>query len=94
MLATVANDLTWVFRFSIEAIARILGVAGTLVHTNPKLALVTCTVIPLMAAANRLYAILLRENAKKVQDSLARANALAQVCMYPSLPLDWIVNRC
>ena len=77
-IATIANDMTWVFRFSIEAVARIVGVSGTLFHTDWRLALVPCTVIPLIAAANRLYSRLLRENAIKVQDSLARANAVAQ----------------
>ena len=77
-IATIANDMTWVFRFSIEAVARIVGVSGTLFHTDWRLALVTCTVIPVMAAANRLYSRLLRDNAIKVQDSLAKANAVAQ----------------
>ena len=77
-IATLANDLTWVFRFSIEAVARIVLVTGTLFHTEWRLALVTCTIIPLMAGANRLYSKLLRKNAIKVQDSLAKANAVAQ----------------
>lgn len=77
-IATLANDMTWVFRFSIEAVARILGVGLTLFHTDWRLALVTCTSIPLIAAGNRVYGVWLRENAVKVQDSLAVANAVAQ----------------
>ena len=77
-IATIANDMTWVFRFSIEAVARIVGVSATLFHTDWRLALVTCSVIPAMAAANRLYSKLLRDNAILVQDSLARANSVAQ----------------
>lgn len=77
-IATLANDMTWVFRFSIEAVARILGVSLTLFHTDWRLALVTCTAVPLLAGANRLYSKFLRENAIRVQDSLAKANAVAQ----------------
>ncbi|QDZ21353.1 ATP-binding cassette transporter [Chloropicon primus] len=77
-IATLANDMTWVFRFSIEAVARILGVSLTLFHTDWRLALVTCTAVPLLAGANRLYSKFLRENAIRVQDSLAKANSVAQ----------------
>ena len=38
----------------------------------------TCTIIPVMAVANRLYSKVLKANAIKVQDSLARANSVAQ----------------
>ena len=57
---------------------RILGVSLTLFHTNAKLAAVMCSVVPFMALCNRVYGRYLRENAKRVQDSLARANNVAQ----------------
>ncbi len=57
---------------------RILGVSLTLFHTNARLAAVMCSVVPFMALCNRVYGRYLRENAKRVQDSLARANNVAQ----------------
>jgi len=53
--AEMANDLTWVFRFSIEAIVRIGGIGGYMFYRCWRLALVACSVIPVVAVINRFY---------------------------------------
>ena len=76
--AEMANDLTWVFRFTIEALVRIGGIIGYMFVRSPRLALVACGVIPVVAVFNKLYGDWLQRNAKNVQSALAAANAKAQ----------------
>jgi ABC-type multidrug transport system fused ATPase/permease subunit len=76
--AVMANDLTWVFRFTIEACVRIAGIAGYMLWRSPRLASVAVAVVPLTAAVNRCYARWMTRNADRVQEALAAANASAQ----------------
>lgn len=76
--AEMANDLTWVFRFCIEAIVRIGGIVGYMYVRSWKLALAACAVIPVIAVFNKMYGDWLQKNQKNVQAALAKANAKAQ----------------
>lgn len=75
--AEMANDLTWVFRFAIEAMVRIGGIIGYMFFFEPRLALVAVSIIPVVAALNKVYGDWLHANAKLVQDALADANSIA-----------------
>ena len=44
----------------------------------PTLGICTVSIVPLVAILNRIYGNWLQENAKSVQDSLAKANSIAQ----------------
>jgi len=76
--AEMANDLTWVFRFSIEAVFRIAGITGYMFWRCPRLAAAACSVIPVIGLANKIYGNWLHRNAKKVQQTLADSNNVAQ----------------
>eukprot|EP00802_Teleaulax_amphioxeia_P006827 Tamp_06832.p1 GENE.Tamp_06832~~Tamp_06832.p1 ORF type:complete len:820 (+),score=155.99 Tamp_06832:361-2460(+) len=76
--AEMANDLTWVFRFTIEALVRIGGITSYMFYRSWRLALLACSVIPVVAVVNRFYGAWMAENAKKVQSALADANSVAQ----------------
>jgi ABC-type multidrug transport system fused ATPase/permease subunit len=67
----MANDLTFVIRWSIEASVRLIGIVVYLFYRNWSLAAVACSVIPVCAWINRRYGVWLHENAKKVQTALA-----------------------
>ena len=75
--AEMANDLTWVFRFAIEATVRICGIIGYMFWFEPRLAAVAVAIIPVVAAINKWYGNWLNANATKVQDTLADANSIA-----------------
>lgn len=74
----MSGDISWVFRFSIEAVVRIVGVAGYMFFCSWRLALLACTLIPANAMLNRRYAAWLHDNAKKSQSALADSNSVAQ----------------
>jgi ATP-binding cassette subfamily B (MDR/TAP) protein 9 len=74
----MANDLTWVFRFTIEALVRIGGITVYMFVREWRLALMACAVIPVCAGINRVYGNWLHKNAQKVQTALAEANSVAQ----------------
>ena len=73
----IANDLTWVFRFSIEAVVRITGVVGYMFAISPPLAAAACLAVPIVALGNKFYGKWLHNNAKRVQAALAASNAHA-----------------
>ena len=73
----MANDLTWVFRFTIEALVRIGGITAYMFYFQWRLALLAVGIIPICGAINKLYGDWLHDNAKKVQTSLADANGTA-----------------
>lgn len=73
----MANDLTWVFRFAIEATVRISLIVAYMFTFEPRLALVAIAIIPVVAAINKSYGNWLNENQNKVQASLANANTVA-----------------
>eukprot|EP00667_Euglena_gracilis_P004099 EG_transcript_4115 len=75
--AEMANDLTWVFRFTIEALVRIGGISGYMFYSDWRLGLVAYCLIPFIALINRVYGQWLKQNAVKVQTALADANAVA-----------------
>eukprot|EP00814_Leptocylindrus_danicus_P006253 CAMPEP_0116030176 /NCGR_PEP_ID=MMETSP0321-20121206/16685_1 /TAXON_ID=163516 /ORGANISM="Leptocylindrus danicus var. danicus, Strain B650" /LENGTH=868 /DNA_ID=CAMNT_0003504905 /DNA_START=33 /DNA_END=2639 /DNA_ORIENTATION=- len=75
---SMAGDLTWFFRFSIEATVRVVVIIVYMFYRCPKLAATACSVIPLIALLNKAYGDWLGRNAKAVQDSLADANKIAQ----------------
>ena len=54
--AEMANDLTWVFRFTIEALVRIGGIMVYMFIRSWQLALLACSAIPITAIINRIYA--------------------------------------
>ena len=74
----MGNDLTWVFRWTIEAAVRIMGIIAYMFIRDYRLAWVTVAVIPVCAVINRFYGAWLEKNAVKVQKSLAEANSVAQ----------------
>ena len=76
--STMANDLTWVFRFSIEAFVRIVGILGYMFFRSPHLAAAVCSVMPVIAVCNKFYGAWLHENAKKIQQALSDSNVVAQ----------------
>ena len=76
--AEMANDLTWVFRFSIEALVRIGGIIGYMFFRSWRLGLLALTIVIPTALVNRFYGRFLHLNQKKVQTSLAAANSMAQ----------------
>lgn len=74
----LSGDLTWFFRFSIESVVRITGITTYMLVRSPKLGAVTLSIVPIIAAVNKVYGEWLGDNAKKVQDALAAANSVAQ----------------
>eukprot|EP00494_Astrolonche_serrata_P033902 UN34171 len=70
----MANDLTWVFRFTLEAFVRITGIVAYMLIRNWRLGLLACGIIPITAAINKFYGEWLKKNQKKVQTSLAELN--------------------
>jgi hypothetical protein len=75
--AEMANDLTWVFRFAIEAMVRIGGILGYMFWFEWRLACVAVAIIPVVAAINKFYGDWLNKNATRVQAALGDANAVA-----------------
>mmetsp|Transcript_735 Transcript_735/g.2773 ORF Transcript_735/g.2773 Transcript_735/m.2773 type:complete len:788 (-) Transcript_735:1134-3497(-) len=73
----IADDLTWVFRFSIEAVARIGCITGFMIYRDYRLGLLACGVIPLVALCNKVYGRYMHHYSKRVQETLAKANASA-----------------
>ncbi|KAF4730899.1 hypothetical protein FOZ63_005763, partial [Perkinsus olseni] len=73
----MANDLSWVFRFSIEAVVRICGVAGYMFYMSWRLALLTTCIVPVNSILNVYYGKFMQKNAVEVQDTLASANSNA-----------------
>ena len=73
----MANDLTWVFRFAIEATVRISLIIAYMFYFEPRLALVAIAIIPVVAAVNKWYGNWLNQNQNKVQAALASANSVA-----------------
>ena len=63
----MANDLTWVFRFTIEALVRIGGITGYMFLQDWRLGLVAWGIIPITALINRFYGKWLQQNAVTVQ---------------------------
>ena len=75
--SAMANDLTGVFRFFVEASIRISSITGYMLFFNPKLALVAIAIIPVVALISKFYGDWLAKNSEKVQTSLADANEFA-----------------
>jgi ABC-type multidrug transport system fused ATPase/permease subunit len=74
----MANDLTFVFRWSIESTVRITGITAYLFYRDWQLAAAACGVIPICAFVNRRYGLWLQANQKLVQTALAETNSVAQ----------------
>ncbi|KAI2508031.1 hypothetical protein MHU86_6438 [Fragilaria crotonensis] len=74
----MAGDLTWFFRFSIESVVRITGIATYMLVRCPTLGGCALAIVPVVAVVNKLYGNWLRKNAMQVQDALAQANSAAQ----------------
>ena len=75
--ADLGNDLSWVFRFSFEALVRISGVIGYMLICSWRLTLVVLILIPFNAVANTYFGQWMSENSRKSQDLLAVANTIA-----------------
>ena len=69
--------MTWFFRFSIEAIVRIVGISVYMIYRSPFLGLVTVGIVPIVGIINKLYGDWLSRNALHVQNSLADATSSA-----------------
>ena len=76
--AEMANDLTWVFRFTIEALVRIGGILGYMFYRSWRLGLLALAIVPITALINRFYATFMHHNQQAVQAALAEANSVAQ----------------
>lgn len=74
----MAGDLTWFFRFSIESVVRITGIASYMLIRSPTLAACALSIAPVVAVVNKWYGNWLSKNATAVQDALAEANSVAQ----------------
>jgi ABC-type multidrug transport system fused ATPase/permease subunit len=74
----MAGDLTWFFRFSIESVVRITGIATYMIVRSPVLGGSALAIVPVVAVINKVYGDWLSKNAIEVQDALAGANAVAQ----------------
>jgi ABC-type multidrug transport system fused ATPase/permease subunit len=73
----MAGDLTWFFRFSVEALVRISGIAAYMIIRSPYLGLCTIGIVPVVGIINKIYGDWLGKNAKKVQTALAHATSSA-----------------
>ena len=73
----MSGDLTWVFRFTIEALVRIGGIAAYMLYYEWRLALVAFGVVPICSVVGKKYGDWLHANAKEVQASLATSNSAA-----------------
>eukprot|EP00984_Skeletonema_dohrnii_P022162 scaffold11297_cov115-Skeletonema_dohrnii-CCMP3373.AAC.1 len=73
----MAGDLTWFFRFSVEAVVRITGIAVYMIIRSPYLGLCTIGIVPVVGIINKVYGDWLGKNAKKVQTALANATTSA-----------------
>mmetsp|Transcript_10640 Transcript_10640/g.18126 ORF Transcript_10640/g.18126 Transcript_10640/m.18126 type:complete len:932 (-) Transcript_10640:41-2836(-) len=73
----MAGDLTWFFRFSVEAVVRITGIAVYMIIRSPYLGLCTVGIVPVVGIINKVYGDWLGKNAKKVQTALANATTSA-----------------
>jgi ABC-type multidrug transport system fused ATPase/permease subunit len=74
----MASDLTWVFRFSVEAIVRVAIIIAYLLLQCPTLGAITVAIIPIVAIINQRYGYFLQQNSTRVQTALAEANSVAQ----------------
>lgn len=73
----MAGDLTWFFRFSVEAVVRITGITTYMIIRSPYLGLCTIGIVPVVGIINKMYGDWLAKNAKKVQTALANATTSA-----------------
>ncbi|EJK45716.1 hypothetical protein THAOC_35654 [Thalassiosira oceanica] len=71
------EDLTWFFRFSVEATVRIVGISTYMLIRSPILGGCTLAIVPLVGIANKLYGDFLAENAKGIQSALAESTSVA-----------------
>jgi len=76
--AEMANDLTSVFRFTIESLVRIGGIIAYMFVRSWRLGLLALAIIPITSMINRIYAKFMHRNQKKVQAALANSNSIAQ----------------
>jgi len=63
----VAGDLSWLFRWSIESVVRVLGVSAYFFTVSRRLALVAWSIIPVVTIINRQYGSFLHKNSQRVQ---------------------------
>mmetsp|Transcript_4569 Transcript_4569/g.10145 ORF Transcript_4569/g.10145 Transcript_4569/m.10145 type:complete len:861 (-) Transcript_4569:126-2708(-) len=73
----MGEDLTWFFRFSVEATVRIVGISAYMLIRSPILGGCTLAIVPLVGIANKLYGDFLADNAKGIQSALAESTSVA-----------------
>jgi len=73
----MSSDLTWCFRWTLEAIVRISGIMVYMIVRDWRLALLVTGALPICAVASFLYGRFLKMNQEKVQAALASANIVA-----------------
>lgn len=72
-----SGDLTWFFRFSVEAFVRIVGISTYMIIRCPFLGICTVGIVPIVGIINKVYGDWLGRNASSVQNSLADATSSA-----------------
>ena len=73
----LASDLTWIFRWSLEAVVRTAGITAYLLVSAPRLGALAWALVPATAAVNRVYGRKLAASAATLQEALAGANDVA-----------------
>lgn len=76
--SAMSSDLTWFFRFSIESVVRIVGIAGYMLYRSRPLAGCALAIVPAVAIVNKIYGDWLARNAAAVQSALASTQTVAQ----------------
>jgi ABC-type multidrug transport system fused ATPase/permease subunit len=76
--AEMGNNLSWVFRFAIEAVVRVSGILGYMFYCSWRLGLLVMVLVPINAFANTFFGQWMGSNAKKCQDVLGTCNSIAQ----------------
>ncbi len=75
--STLASDLTWVFRWSLEAVVRASGISAYVFVASPRLGLLAWALVPATALANRAYGKRVAAAARQQQAALAGASTVA-----------------
>ena len=75
--AEVANDLSWVFRFAIEAIVRVVGIVIYMFWCSWRLALLVVAIVPINGVINTYFGQWMARNSKQCQAQLATSNCVA-----------------
>eukprot|EP00571_Detonula_confervacea_P005111 CAMPEP_0172324904 /NCGR_PEP_ID=MMETSP1058-20130122/52602_1 /TAXON_ID=83371 /ORGANISM="Detonula confervacea, Strain CCMP 353" /LENGTH=648 /DNA_ID=CAMNT_0013041319 /DNA_START=155 /DNA_END=2101 /DNA_ORIENTATION=+ len=93
----MAGDLTWFFRFSVEAMVRITGISIYMIMRSPLLGACTLAIVPVVGILNKFYGDWLGKNAEGIQNALAGATSCAHeslACMKTVITLASEDREC